>query len=1413
MSNLSEQTAWESGIHQLEESDRAKAGPGGVLNIPANQLANRTKWLKAQLESIQDYREYTFYTSESDPDGTISGLANTPAGKIFRVAQGINDTLAFIYYLNDSGVAVTISSLIGQGAITNNIREYPTLDIAKNDADAGNILNGSRFWVTNTADTALADEYINNGGTMMATGRKAPSQKAVYSLRELVQNNSEADELRESDVISSVNDIAASLRNIYQKSASAIGSTGQSGVSLDNAGIVFFDTVSNTDAVYPRHVTVTTYTGKTSLDMLLLPGEKVSSGLLTTNYVQRDFYGLTVSDFVEEINVVRAIILFDIAGQSLDLYQTNVFDKRGVWAPVTQFAASSASAKSVSSHSSGGIQLMIPKSDMTAAGYELTKSGAQKYLDGLDNLFFWYKNSAVTTRKVISFAVVPAGSSTVTVGSNITISASAYSAPDIPRVNLSVISRNASQRLRGQNMVISDTLPFAPASFSLTEDGMLSINAQSSQLDALGAYHTTTLKKAGATTAVLYWPGGSSRLENGIITSKFRPFTFDDLTFHSRAELSATLVRVRYALPSGFGLTVGDNDFRVIDTSGLFVPVTTAAGSTTTKTAISSSTVSNTIQFSIMLADLTAVGYDVSASAIDASIRQWLTQYADECLFMAYTGTLATYRDYQDYFNISLRAGDYTLEVPSFTYNSTRYSLGGSFTLSHRPVVSDILRGDYIRRGADVMNRTSRDMAGVPVQLKVSFPAGCVPGTNALEMTDSDGNVLDCQFADEFHPNIRARINSGCHCDGSLASGAVFITDTIAAGAQKFYELKAYRKNIRTGQYPGLIPTSDGYTVTVDGYIWRFNSSNAFFLSAVTDKSGTTHNITHSVYFAYASGASATEPLIRQRPGVRLVASGPVFTEIEITAVNLGEGGVPDEALKTLVRVRMFKGGKCRVYVMTTNVAELPASTLYGVTSRLNFLDGAYNTDLTSMAVYWDDSVSGKRISATLSMANGDVHRDGTTYGPTRPIRAAILNPSAATTRMYGGWQYTSVSDASFTGWAVPANWTWSHEFWLDFETSVTDAAGATTAREIANIAQNMPVGFLGCCSFSAVSQQDVLSWIEQHVAGTMTWFNSADATPYGGGTSTTKLFHSYTWEIMKLVKTGKSTLDAVYFAFKNYMTMRWGTMTEVGPLWTSGSLPLQFSSRLVIPAWQYLYDLSVSSGGTAKVTELKVAIKSYADAILAHYQKYGGVPVDGRQKNSGPSNSNATALRVFALAIHTGLDTDGSYLSAFNGIEALLTNRDGFMKAEGIVTDGPSERPSTGRYLHYQMFAANNYVIACKLLGRAPKFDCVNLALHAATGLGGFSEIDYCISESRRGSANTISFAMLPLVLSGRPSALNLASALMDVMKTQYGPRPGFPLRFYDFDGTTSAGLSMQDLSFVATTLADLWLWLYFNS
>lgn len=110
---------------------------------------------------------------------TTAGLAGTTSGQYFRVPQGVGNVLAFRYYKNNAGVAVEVAEYVGQGSISNSVRQYATLLLAQNDVAAGNILNGSKFWVTNTSDITLADEYINNSGTPTETGRNMPSQEYV----------------------------------------------------------------------------------------------------------------------------------------------------------------------------------------------------------------------------------------------------------------------------------------------------------------------------------------------------------------------------------------------------------------------------------------------------------------------------------------------------------------------------------------------------------------------------------------------------------------------------------------------------------------------------------------------------------------------------------------------------------------------------------------------------------------------------------------------------------------------------------------------------------------------------------------------------------------------------------------------------------------------------------------------------------------------------------------------------------------------------------------------------------------------------------------------------------------------------------------------------------------------------------
>lgn len=50
MANLPESATFEPSIYQLEETDPVQGGPEGIDNLQAKQLANRTSWLKEEVE-------------------------------------------------------------------------------------------------------------------------------------------------------------------------------------------------------------------------------------------------------------------------------------------------------------------------------------------------------------------------------------------------------------------------------------------------------------------------------------------------------------------------------------------------------------------------------------------------------------------------------------------------------------------------------------------------------------------------------------------------------------------------------------------------------------------------------------------------------------------------------------------------------------------------------------------------------------------------------------------------------------------------------------------------------------------------------------------------------------------------------------------------------------------------------------------------------------------------------------------------------------------------------------------------------------------------------------------------------------------------------------------------------------------
>lgn len=67
MANLNEVSDWTAGIYQLEEEDPVQGGAGGIDNLQAQQLANRTAYLKTLVDAL---------TNGTQPlDGTLTALA------------------------------------------------------------------------------------------------------------------------------------------------------------------------------------------------------------------------------------------------------------------------------------------------------------------------------------------------------------------------------------------------------------------------------------------------------------------------------------------------------------------------------------------------------------------------------------------------------------------------------------------------------------------------------------------------------------------------------------------------------------------------------------------------------------------------------------------------------------------------------------------------------------------------------------------------------------------------------------------------------------------------------------------------------------------------------------------------------------------------------------------------------------------------------------------------------------------------------------------------------------------------------------------------------------------------------------------------------------------------------------------
>ena len=888
---------------------------------------------------------------------------------------------------------------------------------------------------------------------------------------------------------------------------------------------------------------------------------------------------------------------------------------------------------------------------------------------------------------------------------------------------------------------------------------------------------------------------------NGVISSNYQPFYYQNLSLNEFSELTDRYARVRYILPDNYNLVDENNRYRVVDTSGTFKPSFAGKLTSETVSCVSAHATKNIVQFFVVLSEIVSEGYQPD----QAGVLSFIADKTDDALLMAYSGQYGSYTLRENQFDIIIPAGEYSIDVVG--------DVGVAATIRQRNKLKFVPEDKYIRKVADVINNTGLNFSQYPVELKCTFEEGEVPSSSCLVLHDEQGNNIDCQFAGEYHTNLRKQLDIGKHADSSLKSGSVFFNADIAAGKQLYVQLNAHSTPRTHGIYPQLRHVTDGYDITVGGNTFRFRDSSNFMLGAIVDKSGVVHGMSHFATFAGLVGGNADLTRFSYKPLVRLISTGPVFSEVEVMVYNSEKYGIAAGALKLRVRYRFFKSGQVQIYGMCVAEKNIPVGKLYGFDIRLQtgdttfVADDKYKTALTPATGTFTTP-----MSLAVVRACGDTPRNGVQYGPIRPLTAAAGGVGGGGVQMYAGWRYTSASDYSYLNWPVEKDWAWPFEFWIDCNEK------QDSPRNVAIEVFNRPVGFLGDGAYPGHKRKQILPEIAELSESILEFWDDAAKMPdfydyyVGKGGTKTSYHRPYTTEIIKFIRHRNSTFQKLFSDFKNYLNTNFGPLANLGDNYLSERYVLEFAASCVIPPLQWMYFTAVKENDAAAVAELKAGIKNFADAMVDRYNAIGGIPLHGKF-TTDVGNSNSMGLRVLALAIYAGLDAGSVYKNTFDGVLNRLATT--YQVIPGIVTDGQNASPASDLWLSYQAWIAYFTAFAYKLVGKEnPPFDNINLIMRATSGSGDLRELEYCWSESRRGKPPTFAWAMTPLLLANRQSTVNAAVKLSEVFKKDFGPRPGYPGRFFDYSNVSpdaEDGRPGTDIPYLASNLSDLWLYYYF--
>lgn len=832
--------------------------------------------------------------------------------------------------------------------------------------------------------------------------------------------------------------------------------------------------------------------------------------------------------------------------------------------------------------------------------------------------------------------------------------------------------------------------------------------------------------------------------------------------------------------------------YAVIDKSGGFISGNTGAYGTDGNycTLYTNSDSSTSIQLTFPYSVITGAGYAITEDGIKSYFYNSFSDVelhyrsSDVSTFKAaYLAKLGA-----DAATISVNAY-LTIDADILYYNGV-----SGQEANHNP---------FTRFITDVSNDSAASYSG-PVELKVSFPEGMVFGHNCIKVSDSNGNAFDAQFSADDFVNLRFQSNEGYHPDGSFKTGSVWIVDTVPAGGKKYYNVDIYGyskdENSYTDglEFSGATDALKRYNIKVGSLYYRFSfAGGAYGLTSIdAAKNDDTNRVRCSLspQHRYVNSGAQVIEYFTHNVSLKVINAGPLFTEVERIGYNAASAVYDAGVLKATTRFRIFKNGVVIVKNMVTAMQEIPVGKMYGETISSNIIyptgsTPAY-TGTAAAAITDGNTAGGGKFSYVPTIVNGDIHRDGTSAGPTRPTSISIANTASTyTLGVTTGWQFSSLTDYSLLNWPVEKNWTWSIEVWLN--TSETETDPLTLAKKV----YNRPVGFVSGGMLPNFAVKEAERKLQAFLEGIADFWMNGDSAGIGGMASDAGQYDINTpWGYLAYRELRKSSpnIAAVWARFKRCWDDNWRT-TNIGTRYLDGVLNV---ADLVTPVFKpciSVYRAAEFLGDTATKTAMQPYIKSWADAMVTAVAAKGGVPnTYSSGAVSAAVNINIYGMMLVALAIRAGMDTDGSYQTCYNTVMTNLTNSSTIGRYLPSMLDSMpvSTSLARSRWYNYDMDLAPEYLMLTELLGGTALFNNVNYGLHGLCGDGRIRTIDYIISESRRGIISTPVSVALTMMLVRRVSTGNAVLACIKAYEQDYLTNPYSSGRFYDHSPRLASGI-----------------------